>query len=159
MLFSSNHNYFLYLFFLVVWGPWKQCVDENTNHPYYWNTVTNEVSWTLPEDVMKQYESQMKPEQNKEKPTVVEKKTKPKPTKAPKKEKTVSKTEDLLLSRTSLKGNKSFCLNSCKPHKGVILKILNDNIFQLHLRRKNENWKSERKKCLPNTAYLIQKSI
>ncbi|CAK8676973.1 uncharacterized protein LOC143445535 [Clavelina lepadiformis] len=30
------------------WGDWEQCIDESTQHPYFWNTVTNEVTWTLP---------------------------------------------------------------------------------------------------------------
>ena len=41
---------------LVSWGPWQQCVDENTQHPYYWNTTTNEVTWTVPEEIAIQYE-------------------------------------------------------------------------------------------------------
>ena len=28
---------------------WHQVVDANSNHPYYWNPLTNEVSWTLPD--------------------------------------------------------------------------------------------------------------
>ena len=28
---------------------WQQVMDPNTNHPYYWNPITNEVCWTLPE--------------------------------------------------------------------------------------------------------------
>lgn len=28
---------------------WQKVVDPNTNHTYYWNTTTNEVSWTLPD--------------------------------------------------------------------------------------------------------------
>jgi hypothetical protein len=28
---------------------WHQVMDSNSNHPYYWNPVTNEVSWTLPD--------------------------------------------------------------------------------------------------------------
>lgn len=29
---------------------WKEVVDPNTNHAYYWNPLTNEVAWTLPEN-------------------------------------------------------------------------------------------------------------
>eukprot|EP00117_Sycon_ciliatum_P013869 scpid52762/ scgid14366/ Formin-binding protein 4; Formin-binding protein 30 len=29
---------------------WHECLDPNSGHVYYWNTITNEVSWTLPED-------------------------------------------------------------------------------------------------------------
>nr|CAB3246634.1 formin-binding protein 4-like [Phallusia mammillata] len=90
--------------FKIVWGPWKQCVDENTNHPYYWNTDTNEVSWTLPEDVMKQYDNQMSIKPHKEDAKKkVETKPKTKPVKESKSEKPVTKTEDLLLSRNTLK--------------------------------------------------------
>ena len=32
-------------------SPWKECIDESTNHPYYWNTVTNEVTWTFPAEL------------------------------------------------------------------------------------------------------------
>ena len=28
---------------------WQQVMDPNTNHPYYWNPLTNEVLWSLPE--------------------------------------------------------------------------------------------------------------
>ena len=29
--------------------PWQECLDPSSGHIYYWNTVTNDVSWTLPE--------------------------------------------------------------------------------------------------------------
>jgi len=29
---------------------WQEVVDPNTNHSYYWNPKTNEVTWTLPEN-------------------------------------------------------------------------------------------------------------
>ena len=29
---------------------WQEVVDPNTNHSYYWNPQTNEVTWTLPEN-------------------------------------------------------------------------------------------------------------
>ncbi|KAK6191876.1 hypothetical protein SNE40_003456 [Patella caerulea] len=29
---------------------WQICVDENTQYQYYWNTITNEVTWTIPPD-------------------------------------------------------------------------------------------------------------
>ena len=29
---------------------WQEVVDPNTNHAYYWNPLTNEVAWTLPEN-------------------------------------------------------------------------------------------------------------
>jgi hypothetical protein len=35
---------------------WHQVMDANSNHPYYWNPVTNEVSWTLPEGGVISYE-------------------------------------------------------------------------------------------------------
>ena len=27
---------------------WHHCQDENTQYYYYWNTVTNEVTWDIP---------------------------------------------------------------------------------------------------------------
>eukprot|EP00731_Ephydatia_muelleri_P001077 Em0001g1077a len=29
---------------------WKKVTDEKSNYPYYWNTKTNQVSWTPPTD-------------------------------------------------------------------------------------------------------------
>ena len=31
---------------------WQEVKDPKTNHPYYWNPSTNEVSWTLPENAV-----------------------------------------------------------------------------------------------------------
>lgn len=31
---------------------WKQVVDPNTNHAYYWNPQTNAVCWTLPDNAV-----------------------------------------------------------------------------------------------------------
>lgn len=31
-------------------ADWTQCIDKNTGHPYYWNIVTKEVTWEIPED-------------------------------------------------------------------------------------------------------------
>lgn len=42
---------------VIDFGPWKECIDEQTQHPYYWNTLTNEVTWTLPPDLVAQYAS------------------------------------------------------------------------------------------------------
>ncbi|XP_039257634.2 uncharacterized protein LOC120334230 [Styela clava] len=41
----------------ISYGSWQQCIDENTQHPYYWNTETNEVTWVLPEEISKQLEA------------------------------------------------------------------------------------------------------
>ncbi|XP_046562284.1 formin-binding protein 4-like [Haliotis rubra] len=44
---------------------WQQCQDENTKYIYYWNYVTNEVTWTIPMDytqyllLMKEYEDKL----------------------------------------------------------------------------------------------------
>lgn len=27
---------------------WTQCFDKNTGHPYYWNTLSKEVTWEMP---------------------------------------------------------------------------------------------------------------
>nr|XP_018667349.1 formin-binding protein 4-like isoform X2 [Ciona intestinalis] len=35
----------------IKWGPWSECFDENTKHPYYWNTETNEVTWIVPPEI------------------------------------------------------------------------------------------------------------
>ena len=29
---------------------WHECLDPSTQHVYYWNTVTDEVTWTFPEN-------------------------------------------------------------------------------------------------------------
>ncbi len=29
---------------------WQQCEDEKTKYMYYWNFVTNQVTWTIPGD-------------------------------------------------------------------------------------------------------------
>jgi hypothetical protein len=29
---------------------WQQTLDDNTQYHYYWNTVTNEVTWEIPTD-------------------------------------------------------------------------------------------------------------
>lgn len=29
---------------------WTQCIDKNTGHPYYWNIVTKEVTWEIPDE-------------------------------------------------------------------------------------------------------------
>lgn len=29
---------------------WTQCTDASTGHPYYWNIVTKEVTWEMPND-------------------------------------------------------------------------------------------------------------
>lgn len=29
---------------------WTKCMDENTGHPYYWNTETKDVTWEVPAD-------------------------------------------------------------------------------------------------------------
>jgi len=99
-----HYSYVVFLLFAVSWGPWKQCIDENTNHPYYWNTETNEVSWTLPEEVMMQYEHQTKPDQ--EAPLeqkVVEQESSKSSKMETKADKQQSQAETLLISRTSLK--------------------------------------------------------
>lgn len=30
---------------------WQQCYDQNSGYPYYWNTVTNEVTWEMPAEL------------------------------------------------------------------------------------------------------------
>ena len=27
---------------------WQHCLDEGTQHYYFWNTVTNQVTWEIP---------------------------------------------------------------------------------------------------------------
>lgn len=29
---------------------WTKCIDKNTGHPYFWNMITKEVTWEMPED-------------------------------------------------------------------------------------------------------------
>lgn len=41
-------------------SDWTQCIDTNTGHPYYWNIVTKEVTWEMPqeyEDFLKKNET------------------------------------------------------------------------------------------------------
>ena len=44
---------------------WQHCLDEGTQHYYYWNTATNEVTWEIPEDyskyllLLKEYEERL----------------------------------------------------------------------------------------------------
>lgn len=46
MQIESNINAKLNCFRL----DWTQCIDKNTGHPYYWNIVTKEVTWEIPDD-------------------------------------------------------------------------------------------------------------
>ena len=45
---------------------WQHCLDEGTQHYYYWNTHTNEVTWEIPESYsqhllrFKEFEEEMK---------------------------------------------------------------------------------------------------
>ena len=40
-------------FYLEPHTDWQQLMDEKTNYPYYWNTVTNEVVWDMPSEFSK----------------------------------------------------------------------------------------------------------
>ncbi|XP_078484239.1 uncharacterized protein LOC144742464 [Ciona intestinalis] len=40
----------------IKWGPWSECFDEKTKHPYYWNTETNEVTWIVPPEIEVQFQ-------------------------------------------------------------------------------------------------------
>lgn len=31
-------------------SDWTQCMDVSTGHPYYWNIVTKEVTWEMPNE-------------------------------------------------------------------------------------------------------------
>jgi hypothetical protein len=41
--------YFFIFAGYVLPEPWQQVCDPSTNYIYYWNTLTNEVSWELPQ--------------------------------------------------------------------------------------------------------------
>lgn len=32
---------------------WTQCIDAKTGHPYYWNILTKEVTWEIPDEYEK----------------------------------------------------------------------------------------------------------
>ena len=44
---------------------WQHCLDEGTQHYYYWNTTTNEVTWEIPDEyskyllLLKEYEERL----------------------------------------------------------------------------------------------------
>lgn len=45
------NSFFFFSSFLFLTEPtteWQQCYDENTQHCYYWNINTNEVTWEIP---------------------------------------------------------------------------------------------------------------
>lgn len=41
----------------VEMGDWQEVWEENSGCYYYWNTLTNEVSWELPHDLADQMQS------------------------------------------------------------------------------------------------------
>lgn len=41
----------------VEMGDWQEVWDENSGCYYYWNTLTNEVSWELPHYLADQVQS------------------------------------------------------------------------------------------------------
>lgn len=53
------------LFFLEPLSQWQMVQDETTQYYYYWNTVTNEVTWEIPPDytqyllLYKEYEEKL----------------------------------------------------------------------------------------------------
>lgn len=55
-LFFLNHT-FACIPVGVEMGDWQEVWDENSGCYYYWNTVTNEVSWELPHYLADQVQS------------------------------------------------------------------------------------------------------
>ena len=41
-------NYFRFPGYVLP-EPWHEVCDPSTNYIYYWNTLTNEISWELPQ--------------------------------------------------------------------------------------------------------------
>ena len=37
---------------MSVFAAWQQLYDPNTGYPYYWNTLTNEITWEPPSDYL-----------------------------------------------------------------------------------------------------------
>lgn len=89
----------------IVWPEeptteWQQCYDDNTQHCYYWNITTNEVTWEIPPEftqyllLYKEYEEKMTK-------LLKDGKTKPKKRKIPKKSEKIKKKSSI--SETSSK--------------------------------------------------------
>lgn len=60
MLFVLKHLFYIPFFFFAVgveMGDWQEVWDENSGCYYYWNTLTNEVSWELPRYLADQVQS------------------------------------------------------------------------------------------------------
>lgn len=47
---ESNPPAALLIHFLPLFPyiDWTQCIDQSTGHPYYWNTLTKDVTWEMP---------------------------------------------------------------------------------------------------------------
>ena len=73
LLYRLHEHFHLFLEPVTVW---QQTLDDNTQHFYYWNTVTNEVTWEIPPEFT-QYLLQMKSYEEKVARLTKEGKTKP----------------------------------------------------------------------------------
>lgn len=65
MLIKISNEVILSVFYYNVefFTAWQVCIDETTGYTYYWNMVTNQVTWDMPpeyaayENMAQQYDS------------------------------------------------------------------------------------------------------
>lgn len=66
---------FLVIITFIYILAWKECIDEQTGYPYYWNVNTDEVTWEAPQEL--QHLTEKSKTQNKSKSLYVPPQTAP----------------------------------------------------------------------------------